>query len=390
MSHQALVSMKYFIPVLLTAFLLGCKTTTELKSIQQVEELVKKVKNNPEDITGIIEHTKRSKQAITNDVAALKTLLKELGVLVGKEWGESETKLPGQKKYVKYSNDYQARAIVDFGTGEVIVETIAQQQTDAKLKQAIITTLLTPADPSQNDIFSDKSPKLGAEPFLFRQVVDQDNKAIRYQWRANRFAEYLLAHNKTKRRANQKVINQVRFPLVKDHTRFRQLQFSEYVLDSAKRYNIQPELIYAIIETESSFNPYAVSHANAYGLMQVVPATAGRDVYDKVKNRAGQPTKSVLFDPKQNIDIGTAYLSILKRNYLAKVLHAQNKEYAVISAYNGGAGNVLKTFNSDRNQAIVNINKLAPASVYWALTNKHPKAESRNYLKKVKANKTKY
>ena len=382
--------MKYFLAVLSLVFLTSCKTNGQLRSIEQVEELVKKVQNRPEDIGGIIEQTKRSKKAFEGDIAAIKSLLKELGQLVGKEWGEEETELPSQKKYVKYSNDYQARAIVDFAKGLVTVETIANKQVSEKLKQAIVTTLLTPADPRYNDIFSDQSPVLGEQPFLYQQVLDQDSKAIRYQWRANRFADHLLSNNIVKRQSSNKTIHLVIFPLVNDHQRFRKLQFSDYVLASSKRYGVKPELIYAIIETESSFNPYAVSTANAYGLMQVVPATAGRDVYQKIKNRSGQPTKSVLFNPEQNIDIGTAYLSILKQNYLVKINHAQNKEYAVISAYNGGAGNVLKTFHSNRTRAIQNINQLTPASVYWALTNKHPKAESRNYLKKVKANKAKY
>lgn len=382
--------MKYFLAVLSLVLLTSCKTSSQLRSIEQVEQLVKKVQNRPEDIGGIIEQSKRSKEAFEGDLAAIKSLLKDLARLVGKEWGEEETELPGQKKYVKYSNDYQARAIVDFAKGNVTVATIAKNQVSDKLKQAIVTTLLTPADPRYNDIFSDKSPVLGEQPFLYKQVVDQDNKAIRYEWRANRFAEYLLSNKVTKRQANNKTIHQVTFALVNDHQRFRQLQFSEYVLASAKRYSVKPELIYAIIETESSFNPYAVSTANAYGLMQVVPATAGRDVYQKIKKRSGQPTKSVLFNPQQNIDIGTAYLSILKQNYLVKINHTQNKEYAVISAYNGGAGNVLKTFHSNRTRAIQNINQLTPASVYWALTTKHPKAESRNYLKKVKSNKAKY
>lgn len=382
--------MKYLVLILSLILLSSCKTTTQLTSISQVEQLIKKVQNNPEDVVGVIEQTKRSKQAIKSDLAAIKALFKELEAIVNKEWGESETELPSQKKYVKYSNDYQARAIVDFGQGSVTVETIATDQTSAKLKQAIVTTLLTPADPSTNDIFSAQSPALGAEPFLYNQVLDQDSKPIRYQWRANRFADHLLKERRSKRSSGGKVIHKVQFSLVKDHTRFRQLQFSEYVLASSKKYNIKPDLIYAIIETESSFNPYAVSHANAYGLMQVVPATAGRDVYSKLKKRSDQPTKTTLFNPKHNIDIGTGYLSILQRNYLAKIKHLQNKEYAVISAYNGGAGNVLKTFHSNRTKAISNINQLKPESVYWALTTKHPKLESRNYLKKVKAKQAKY
>ena len=69
------------------------------------------------------------------------------------------------------------------------------------------------------------------------------------------------------------------------------------LIAAARRYNLEPELIYAIIETESSFNPYAVSHANAYGLMQVVASTAGRDVFERVRKIPGQPTSQQLFDP---------------------------------------------------------------------------------------------
>lgn len=381
---------KYLLIALTLALLTACKSTSELNSVKQVESLINKVKHKPQDITGIVEQTKRSKKAIKNDLVAIQALFQQLGIKVGKKWGQEETTLPGTKRYVKYSNGYQARAIVDFDQGKVTVETIAKQQTIAKLKQAVITTLLTPIDPRDNDIFSDQAPKLGGEPFLYQQVVDQDSKAIRYRWRANRFAEYLVKDKLTSRNSAGRQIYQVQFSLVNDHQKFRKLQYSQYVLAAAKRYNITPELIYAIIETESSFNPYAVSAANAYGLMQVVPSTAGRDVYAKIKRKAGQPTKQQLFNPAQNIDIGTAYLHILQRYYLAKIQHWQNKEYAMISAYNGGAGNVLNTFSKDRSQAFSKINKLKPAALYWALTTRHPRTESRNYLKKVTTKKRKY
>lgn len=381
--------MRYLLLVLSLLFILGCKTTS-FQSVAEVEKLVKQVENNPQDIIGIVEQTKRSQTAVQSDIALINALLNELRKLVAKEWGEDNTELPSRKKYVKYSNDYQARAIVDFEQSTVTVETIATKNTKEKLKKAIVTTLLTPADPRLNDIFSSEAPKLGSEPFLYQQVLDQDSKAVRYAWRANRFAEYLMEHNFSTHKQHRKTISKVNFKLVADHQRYRQLQYSEYVIAAAKQYQISPALIYAIIETESSFNPYAVSSANAYGLMQVVPATAGRDVYQKIKNRAGQPSKSTLFNPQQNIDIGTAYLHILYKNYLAKINNSTSKEYSVISAYNGGAGNVLKTFDNNRDRAVRDINSLQPKSVYWALTNKHPYAESRRYLQKVTKNKTKY
>ena len=138
-----------------------------------------------------------------------------------------------------------------------------------------------------------------------------------------------------------------------------------------------------MIKTESSFNPFAVSHAPAYGLMQIVPRTAGRDVFDKIKNKPGEPSPQYLYDPENNIDTGVAYLKILQERYLVNVRDNNARRYSVISAYNGGAGNVLKTFSSDRKKAMQKINQLSANQVYDQLINKHPSQESRRYLFKV-------
>ncbi|MBO0201423.1 murein transglycosylase domain-containing protein, partial [Vibrio alginolyticus] len=67
------------------------------------------------------------------------------------------------------------------------------------LKNAIITTLLTPDDPANVDLFSSKEIKLEGQAFLYKQVHDKDKKPIQWSWRANRFADYLIANNiKTK------------------------------------------------------------------------------------------------------------------------------------------------------------------------------------------------
>jgi len=59
--------------------------------------------------------------------------------------------------------------------------------------------------------------------------------------------------------------------------REKALKFKKYVDKYAQIYNISPELIYAIIHTESYFNPMATSPAPAYGLMQIMPTNAGKD-----------------------------------------------------------------------------------------------------------------
>ena len=124
--------------------------------------------------------------------------------------------------------------------------------------------------------------------------------------------------------------------------------------------------------------------------MQVVPSTAGKDVYNLVKKKSGQPTKEVLFSPASNIDIGSAYLYILQTRYLVKVTNKVSQEYSMISAYNGGTGNVLKTFDSNRTRAMDKLNQTSVSNVYKKLRYDHPRSESRMYLEKVTKAKKNY
>jgi len=102
-----------------------------------------------------------------------------------------------------------------------------------------------------------------------------------------------------------------------------------------------------------------------------------------VKGKDEAPTKEYLFDPQNNIELGVAYLHILKNRYLKDIRHPLSKEYAVISAYNTGAGNVLRTFDRDRAAAFKKINALTPNQLYNKLVKDLPYAETRRYLQKV-------
>ncbi|WP_085297382.1 murein transglycosylase domain-containing protein [Cognaticolwellia mytili] len=372
--------------LLVVISLTSCKSTPNLASIRSAETLIKQINANNPDLISIAQQTVKTKQLAQQDVNNIKDLLKELSKHINDVWGEAKPKVSNNKKLVKYTNEYKARAIVDFEKGSILVETLADSspaKTIHNLQQAIVTTLLSTSDPQKTDIFSSDAPQLSGKPYLYLQVLDRDNQPIQYQWRANRFSKYLTEFNLQKYSKNQKKIYAVRIKMVEKHQHLREEKYSRYVLAAAKRYRLSPQLIYGIIETESSFNPFAVSSANAYGLMQVVPKTAGADVYQRIKKKKGMPTKQQLFDPAFNIDIGSAYLHILNNNYLKAVKNNTSRHYSIISAYNGGAGNVLKTFHSNRQTAMNVINDKAPKDVYYLLTNKHPKAESRRYLEKV-------
>jgi len=324
-------------------------------------------------------------QQIPRELQAIKARINLFRQIIESIWGKDDAREPGPKDYVKYTEQYYNRAHIDFEAGTVTVETVAPDSQREYLKKAIVTTLLTPADPREVDLYSDTVPGTGQgqRPFLYEQVLDQDGQPIAWEWRAGRYADYLLETRLDTVRIGSRKGLRVAFPLVAIHEQLRAYRYAPLVQQYSRQYDVPESLIYGVMKTESSFNPFAVSSAPAYGLMQIVPETAGRDVFQLIKRRNDQPTPEYLFNPENNIDIGTAYLHILQERYLARVRDGNSRRYSVISAYNGGAGNVLKTFSSNRDLAFSHINRLSPDQVYQRLTSNHPSAESRRYLRKV-------
>ncbi len=319
-------------------------------------------------------------EKLKNDFKYLQSFLKN----ISSNWGKNNIAIPKQKEYVQYMQDYKSRAIIDFTKGTVRVETLGDKKS---LKKSIVTTLLLPEDPRKIDLYGSKDIKLGGRPYLYGEIKDDTGKDIRYQWRANRYANILIEKNfkikKVKKDNKYITVSFVEFKMVKSHTNIRANKFKSYVSKYAKKYNFEESLIYSIIKTESNFNQFAVSGAGAYGLMQIVPSSAGIDAYYYLNAKKVKPSKEYLFDPKNNIELGVTYLHILDKKYLKGINNRLSREYCVISAYNTGSGNVLKTFSSNKTRAKQKINSLSPTKVYNTLRTKLPYDETRNYLKKV-------
>lgn len=300
-------------------------------------------------------------------------------------WGD-EFQQSSIHSMVKYLDDFHTRVRIDFARGMIRVETRGSKTPLQSLQKAIKATLLTPADPNAIDLYTAADFGLTGKPFLAGQVLDHDGQAVLYPWRAERYAAYLVAEQL--RQGGGKYW--VDMPMVGNYKRVSADRYRIPVAQAAKRYRLSEALIFAIMETESSFNPMAVSHANAYGLMQVMRNTAGKDVFQRIYQRGDKPSRNFLLDPENNIDVGSAYLSILRDVYLRDVKGWLKKEYCIIAAYNGGAGNLFKAFGSGRKQALARINAMTTEQVYRTIVTQHPKHESRNYLKKVTRFKKKY
>ena len=119
--------------------------------------------------------------------------------------------------------------------------------------------------------------------------------------------------------------------------------YEDIIETTAQKHQVSPLLIKAVIQAESRFNPSAVSHKGAVGLMQVLPSTArAHGVHN-------------LLDPQLNLEAGTRHLKTLLEAY-------NDDEILALAAYNCGA-EAMKRFN----------NKIPPFP------------ETRNYVNRVMA-----
>lgn len=151
----------------------------------------------------------------------------------------------------------------------------------------------------------------------------------------------------------------------------------------AKNYGIDADLIKAIIKVESNYNPSVISKSNAVGLMQLKADTAGKDAY-RLKGWNGKPSVCDLKNAVINIELGTAYLSILQKQ-LEGILNIKTRRYAIIVAYVNGLGALLKVFSEDRICAIEKINSLNPDQFCQYIKHHHPSKQAQRYLFKVNA-----
>lgn len=121
----------------------------------------------------------------------------------------------------------------------------------------------------------------------------------------------------------------------------RHVPYGKIIYREARKNGVAPELVAAIVQTESDFRPRLVSHKSAQGLMQIIPDTAR---FLGVKNP---------FDPEQNIAAGTRYYRYLLDRF--------DNETIALAAYNAGEGNVARfggipPFRETRNY-VVKVNR---------------------------------
>jgi len=324
-------------------------------------------------------------------------------------WGESHAKKPTNKEWVAYSSKRDERSSIDFEKGKLQVDIMLKPGESAdspsvqeRIKQQLEKLI---AEPSKEDVALQISPPPQAvtatstkSVYLLKGQLALSNGNEVNQSNAVNFAEETVRNHPAKTQMidtpnGQRQVVSISVLLVKNHMQRRARPYLQRAQELAYRYQIPVSLIFGIMETESSFNPMAHNGVPAYGLMQLVPRSGARDAYKYVFHDDKLVTSSYLYDPSNNIELGSAYLKLLQVRELKRITNVKSRIICAIAAYNTGAGNVAKAFipgSHNIRKASKLINRMTYEEVYEHLRQHLPYAETQRYVWKVRKFMKKY
>jgi membrane-bound lytic murein transglycosylase C len=351
---------------------------------------------------------------------ALEQAYERLAKEVGAAWGEDDVELPSKVAWVDYSDDLSVRRKIDFEKGEVTIERLIDEtdsigEVVASIQQAAASIVVdSPADLATRDTAlryakaALAKQSIALDDFAQASAPEQDSSVLGSLGREMPAADRLSAlvasaisgdasssstatASVVPSKGNKKKVSVV-VPLPMGFETTLAGRYQESVVREARRQSLPVSLVYAVMETESHFNPRARSAVPAYGLMQLVPRSGAMDSYRHVYGEKVLLGPDYLYEAEQNVELGAGYLNLLNTRYLRAVTNDTSRLYCIIAAYNTGAGNVAKSFTGKTNvrKAAPMINALTPQQVYDHLVENLPYEETRHYLQKVIKAKKKY
>lgn len=390
--------MKRLLTLLLLITGLSCFAQVESdfeKFKREQQEQLKAMKDSQNDeIKAMI---KEYDDYVKAEKEAYNAFVKKMSAL----WGEDNVTESTQTNWVEYYDDGKTRSDVDFENGEATIEIILDEDTsqeskeeeqsiiENKIENSVKRLLITKGKTKDYDTPMEKAIPLQSEAVLENQVQTPSGKMVTEETveeDAKEIAAAMVPEVKTIKGSDgkeRKVVT-VKLDLVPDHLRTRAEQYKNEVEKYCNMYDLEPALVYAVIQTESAFNPKAKSHVPAYGLMQIVPNSAGKDCAQSLKKPFDKPTANYLYEPNNNIEMGVHYLYLLRKRYFNKVTDTDKSVLCMIASYNTGAGNLARALRGDTNisKAIPKINEMSYKELFSYLE-KHLLPETQNYIRRV-------
>ena len=381
--------MKKIILITLIFSCLGCFAQVESEYEKYVREQNEKMQQMQQDQNeGIKKLQKEYEDYVKAEQEAYNKFLKERE----EKWGKGNVKESTQKDWVEYTDNGNVRTNVDFETGQATIEIIQDKGTPVdkkELEKQLKFLLTTKGTTKDYDSKVEKAAPLQEKPVLENQVVTPKGEVITEK-KIDQGVKEIVENVKPEVKpikGEDKVEREVvvvKLDLAPDHIKTRASNYIKEVQKYCQKWDVDPALAFAIMQTESSFNPKAKSYVPAYGLMQIVPRSAGADCAQSLKKPFSAPTANYLYEPENNIEMGVHYLYLLKKRYYTKVTDVRSQNLCIIASYNTGAGNVARALRGDTNisKAIPQINGMTYEQLFRYYERKLL-PETQNYIRKV-------
>jgi len=328
-------------------------------------------------------------------------------------WGKKKAIVPTKKRDVNYLNNLKQRHIIDYEKGQVKVDiAVTPEQArnksllQKKMQKALNKALKQGSDKRSIIEIAKKPSAESTGPAVLTKLVQDTNGKVLKPQHTKRFISRQskqLSLTKTRGTDNQpRVIVSTSFPMIPKHLEVRARKYLSPVKKYSGNMKLPTELVFAIMETESAFNPNARSSVPAFGLMQLVPTSGARDAYRLLYKRDKVVSDRYLYNPDNNIKMGTAFLHKLYYSYLSGITNPESRTWATIAGYNTGAGNVFNTFagkyrrskfgnrSNWKKKALSIINSKTPEQVYSYMKRNLPHAETKHYIKNIRKRISKY
>ena len=327
------------------------------------------------------EYQTGQQQAFNKFIEGDSTAFAQYKADVEKKWREFLDS--SREQWVSYSEGKETKRVVNFEEGYVEIETLVETTEPEPLKKAQEQI----AEQVQEIIQEEDGT--GAK-VLDGQLATTDGKVVTDE-NVENFAEDVSVETKIEEQRQvgtdkvERLVVTVRIPMVPDHLMKRAEQYLVDVKRFCNEYDLDVAMVMALVQTESFFNPKAKSHAPAFGLMQLVPTSGGREASRFVFGKDESPSPHYLYNPRNNIQLGTGYLRKMRTAEFSNVKNSQNALYCIICAYNTGPGNVARAITGKRDlgPAIEIINTMTPDELYAKLVRDLPYAETRDYIQRV-------
>jgi len=312
-------------------------------------------------------------------IKAFNTSLKEYKTNISKYWEKQIITSP--HKYVKYSNNFKRRTIVDYKKNKIIIEVITK---DVKLAQTVINKLY-------NNLFNLTNQMAFRDELVLRNTYRKldivfdtpiNNELLIGEFLSDSYKEKVLNESILQEYQENKYKDYIYYSssynLPDDFSKNIQNRYIKTIIEYEKLYKLPKNILYAIIKVKTSFNPYALTTDAKFGFMLINSKEIGLEAYYKLYKDKRILDAAYLYNFKNNIKIGSTYLDIIYNDKLKNIKNKKSRGYLSIIAYEIGVKDTLDLFDN-----IEEINTKTSAEIYRQIIKKTKNRNLRIYFTKV-------